>query len=318
MEDARSLLIRQMTREADGIVALVLVDPEGCALPGWSPGAHIDIEVPPGAVRQYSLCGQPDELGTWRIAILKEPNGTGGSRYVHEALRPGMTIGVHGPRNNFPLADADRYLFIAGGIGITPILPMISKVAGRDADWQLLYGGRHRSSMAFLAELSAYGSHVSVVPEDEFGLLDLKAALADTAPDAAIYCCGPEPLIAAVERTCSEGLRPAPYVERFKPDPNRPAAPPTGTEHEFEVVLEKSGLTLVVPPDRSILEVVEEAGVMAFSSCREGYCGCCETAVLEGEVDHRDDYLFGEDRATGKKIMICVSRSRSPHLVLDL
>ena len=195
---------------------------------------------------------------------------------------------------------------------------MISKVAERGAGWQLLYGGRRRTSMALLGELSVYGSRVSVVPEDEFGLLDLKASLADTAPDAAIYCCGPEPLIAAVECACAEDVRPAPYAERFKPDPKRSPAALPGRDREFEIVLERSGLTLVVPSDRSVLEVAEEAGVMAFSSCREGYSGCYETAVLEGEVDHSDDYLFPEDRETGKEMMISGSRSRSPRLVLDL
>lgn len=125
-------------------------------------------------------------------------------------------------------------------------------------------------------------------------------------------------MIAAVDRACVEDLRPAPYAERFKPDPKHSPAESACTDRELEIVLEKSGLTLVVPPDTSVLEVVEDAGLMAFSSCREGYCGCCETAVIEGEVDHRDDHLFPEDRETGKKMMICVSRSHSPRLVLDL
>ena len=316
-DSSRSLVIREMVLEADGVLSLELVDPSGGSLPSWEAGAHIDLEIAPQLLRQYSLCGQPHDVHRWRIAVLEEPNSSGGSWAVHHVLHAGDNVRALGPRNNFPLTVAKNYLFIAGGIGITPILPMVREVTSRDVEWHLLYGGRRRASMAFLDEL-ATTEQVEVVPEDEFGLLDIKGAIAGTPADTAVYCCGPEPLIAAVEAACAAAERQPPHTERFKLAAARTPELPADGQDEFEVVLARSGLTLRVPPDKSVLEVVEDAGVMAFSSCREGYCGCCETDILEGEVDHRDDYLFEKDRASGKKMMICVSRSRSPRLVLDL
>lgn len=306
-----------MVLAADGVLSLELVDPSGGSLPSWEPGAHIDLEIDVQLIRQYSLCGRPDDVHRWRIAVLEEPNSSGGSWAVHHVLHVGDTVRALGPRNNFPLTVAKSYLFVAGGIGITPILPMVREVASRDVDWHLLYGGRHRPSMAFLDELPS-PDQVEVVPEDEFGLLDIKGAIARTPTDTAVYCCGPEPLIAAVETACAAAERQPPHLERFKLTGARPPELSADGREEFEVVLARSGLTLRVPPDKSVLEVVEEAGVMTFSSCREGYCGCCETDVVCGEIDHRDDYLSEGDRASGKKMMICVSRGRSPRLVLDL
>lgn len=312
----RSLVIRQMALEAEAVLSVELADPSG-PLPSWEPGAHIDLELAPNLIRQYSLCGRPDDGSRWQVAVLEEPKSSGGSWAVHHVLRVGDTVRALGPRNNFPLVAATDYLFIAGGIGITPILPMLREVVSRDVDWHLLYGGRRRASMAFLDDLPL-GECVEVLPEDEFGLLDIAGAIARTPVAAAVYCCGPDALITAVERGCEAAGREPPHLERFKVAATRTTELPEQGGEEFEVVLARSGLTVRVPADKSVLEAVEEAGVMAFSSCREGYCGCCETAVVEGEIDHRDDYLFGEDRTSGKKMMICVSRSRSPRLVLDL
>jgi ferredoxin-NADP reductase len=220
---------------------------------------------------------------------------------------------VRGPRNNFPLLPAPRYLFVAGGIGITPILPMIGAADAAGADWRLLYGGRTRSSMAFREQLAAYGDRVAIRPQDETGLLDLAGFLGDRTPDTLVYCCGPEPLLAAAERHCADPgtLR----VERFRP--TEPAAE-AGEGTAFEVVLARSGRTLSVPPGTSILEVVEAAGVQVLSSCREGTCGTCETDLLEGEAEHRDVLLTPDERAANESMMICVSRARCPRLVLDL
>jgi len=270
---------------------LDLVDPWECDLPLWQPGAHIDL-------------------------IL--PTGRGGSKSIYEALRPGSAAKFVGPRNNFALLAAESYLFIAGGIGITPLLPMMSSVAARTPDWHLLYGGWRRASMAFLEDLSYYGSNVTIAPEDEFGLLDLDAALAAAPSDAAVYCCGPEPLITAVEHACERSGRPALHAERFAAVPGQSAAPLCEENAEFDVVLKRKDLTVHVPTDASILEALEEAGYRVLCSCREGYCGCCDTTVLEGIVDHRDEYLSQQYREGGKKIMICVSRSRSSRLVLDV
>jgi ferredoxin-NADP reductase len=221
---------------------------------------------------------------------------------------------VRGPRNNFPLVDSPRYLFIAGGIGITPILAMIRTAEAAGADWRLVYGGRRRASMAFLEELARYGDRVSIHPQDETGLLDLDSLLGAPEPDTLVYCCGPEALLAAVEQRCGAWPRRSLHVERFAP---RPQAAPVRTE-AFEVVLQQSELTLSVPPDRSILSVVEEAGVGVLSSCAEGTCGTCETRVLAGEPDHRDSVLDEDERQAKDCMMICVSRACTERLVPDL
>lgn len=318
MKDAASLRIHQMTWEAEGVLSLVLRDPGGHSLLAWEPGAHIDVELFPGLTRQYSLCGSPSESFQWRIAVLREEQSKGGSQYVHTALRPGMLVTVHGPRNNFPLQHLQNYLFIAGGIGITPMLPMLSSVSGRGANWRLLYGGRHRRSMAFLHELAAFGEHVTVAPEDECGLLDLASEISSVSEDTAVYCCGPESLISAVEVTCRRTNHHDLHVERFRPDPESAPQFSADSNTAFQVQLQRSRKTLFVPPDRSILEIVQSAGVDVVSSCLEGYCGSCETVVLEGDIDHRDIYLPDEDRLSGKTMMICVSRSNESMLVLDL
>lgn len=192
-----SLRVVAKTPEADGVVSLTLARPDGRRLPDWTPGAHIDVVLPSGMARQYSLCGNRFDAHTYRVGVLREPDGRGGSAYVHDVLAPGDVVGVGGPRNNFPLVPSSSYLFVAGGIGITPLLPMIHQADLLDADWRLLYGGRTRDSIAFRAELAAYGDRVQVVPQDEHGLLDLATFLGSPRPGVKVYCCGPPPLLAA-------------------------------------------------------------------------------------------------------------------------
>ncbi|MEV0391254.1 PDR/VanB family oxidoreductase [Nonomuraea sp. NPDC050643] len=301
----RKLVVHARERAAEGVVVLDLRDPAGAALPAWAPGAHIDLLLASDLVRQYSLCGDPADRTTWRIAVLREPDGRGGSAYVHDELHPGTAVLARGPRNHFPLHPAPRYLFIAGGIGITPLLPMVRAADAAGARWRLAYGGRTRASMAFARGLR--GDRVTLWPQDERGLLDLDALLADLTPETLVYCCGPAPLLAAIEERHA-----TPYVERFTP---RAQDAPAGA---FDVELAATGRTLTVPPDRSILEVVEAAGVDVLSSCREGTCGTCETAVLAGAVDHRDSLLTPAERAADDTMFICVSRAACPKLVLDL
>ena len=299
---------------ADGVVALTLRQIADSPLPRWSPGAHVDLILDGAPTRQYSLCGDPADHHMWRLGVLRDAEGGGGSRFVHDELRDGNTVRVRGPRNNFELAASPRYQFIAGGIGITPMLPMIAAASSAGTDWQLLYGGRRRASMAFLGELAHYGDRVTVAPQDETGLLDLDALLGAAQPDTLVYCCGPEPLLAAVEQRCRAWPPRSLRVERFSA---RPLTEPVRAE-AFEVELTQSGLTLTIPPDRSILDVAEEAGVGVLSSCAEGTCGTCETAVLSGLPDHRDSVLTEEERRAGDCMMICVSRSCTARLVLDL
>lgn len=309
------VIVREAEKIADDCVALVLERAGGGDLPTWEPGAHTDVVMGGGLVRQYSLCGDPADTSNWRIGVLREPNSRGGSIYLHDRVQAGSALIVQGPRNHFPLVTTEHYLFVAGGIGITPILTMVHAAESAGADWRLLYGGRRRESMAFLDELEGYGDRVMVRPEDKYGLLDLTGFLADASPDTAAYCCGPEPLIAAMEETCEKTTFPLSlHVERFAPKP----VVSTVVNEEFEVVCEASGITVTVPADSTILAEVRKAGIEVLSSCTEGTCGTCETDIIEGTPDHRDSVLTPEDRKTGESMMICVSRCIGKRLVLDL
>ncbi|MBH0121844.1 PDR/VanB family oxidoreductase [Rhodococcus sp. HM1] len=313
--DTVDLMVRQMRIESTGVVSLRLEHPDGAAVERWTPGAHLDLHLGGGHVRQYSLCGDPDDKTGYRVAVLLEKSGRGGSRRVHETLRPGDTVAVSLPRNNFELLPSPRYLFIAGGIGITPILAMITEAERAGAEWELHYGGRDRSTMAFLDELAGYGDRVRVVAEDRDGMLDLAALLENPRPDTLVYTCGPEGLLAAVESYAPAWPDGAIRLERFKA-PERIAT--AGEDASFQVVCESSGVSATVAPDRSILETLEDAGIDVPNSCREGICGSCETRVLCGTPDHRDSLLTAAEQESGATIMLCVSRARSDELVLDL
>ncbi|MEU4235126.1 PDR/VanB family oxidoreductase [Nonomuraea sp. NPDC026600] len=314
-EDESSLVVTERAEVADGVACLTLRRPDGEPLPKWQPGAHIGLLLDNGLVRHYSLCGDPGDRSSWRIGVLRVPDSRGGSAYVHGKLHAGTPLRVRGPRNTFVLRPADRYLFVAGGIGITPVLPMIAAAEAAGARWRLLYGGRTRSSMAFLDELAGYGAAVAIRPQDQHGLLDLDGYLGEPDTDTLVYCCGPEPLLAAVEERCRAWPSGALRVERFQAKEQEETAADAGA---FEVVLSRSGRTLHVPPGKSVLEAAREAGVSVLYSCAEGICGTCETEVLKGEPDHRDSVLSTEERESGETMMICVSRSRGPRLVLDL
>jgi ferredoxin-NADP reductase len=300
--------------ESATVVTLELVPPRAEELPPWEPGAHIDLLLPNGLVRQYSLCGDPSDRSRWRVGVLREPESRGGSAHLHDVLRVGDRLPVRGPRNNFALTDADRYLFIAGGIGITPLLPMVARLAEEGRPWTLVYGGRSRDSMAFLGELANYGERVSLRPQDEEGLLDVEGLMSTAATGTAVYCCGPSGLITAVEEAAA--LRPEVrlYTERFSGDVLfTPEA-----ELGFDVVLRRSGQVLRVPPERTVLDVLLDAGVDVESSCEEGVCGTCETPVLAGRIDHRDHILTAGARALGNVMYVCVSRGLDERLELDL
>lgn len=299
---------------SEGVVTLTLRHPDNRRLPDWAPGAHIDLILPTGLTRQYSLCGDRWDAHSYRIGVLCEPDGRGGSAFVHNTLTEGDTVGVGGPRNNFPLAPAPKYLFIAGGIGITPLIPMIAQAELMGIDWQLLYGGRTRASMAFLDELAAYGDRVVVAPQAECGLLDLPTWLTAAAAEAKVYVCGPEPLLNAVEKCCAVWPVGKLRMERFVP--KEQGAPVR--DEPFDVELARSRLTVTVTPDTSVLDAVQGAGVNVLSSCGEGTCGTCETTVLSGAPDHRDCILDDNERSAGDCMLICVSRACSDRLVLDL
>ncbi|GGO45014.1 PDR/VanB family oxidoreductase [Streptomyces lasiicapitis] len=314
---SRALKLRVARHEhvADGVVQLRLEGGHLAALPGWEPGAHLDLVLPSGLVRQYSLCGDPEDTSSYTVAtrlIGPDEGGRGGSLEVHEALREGMEVEVRGPRNRFPLVDdATSYVFIAGGIGITPILAMVRAVDAAGADWRLLYCGRSRASMPFLEELEKPGGRVTFVAEDVDGRPDVRAFLGEgqgAAAGTAVYVCGPEGLMDAVASALPEGC--TPHLERFAP------AASAGGESPFEVELRRSGRTVAVGADTTVLAAVRAEVPNVAYSCEQGFCGTCQHHVLEGEIDHRDELLTDGER--GDSMLICVSRARGTRLVLDL
>ena len=314
---ALDLVVRSVAAVATGVISLELAAPGAAALPEWAPGAHIDLHLPSGLVRSYSLHGDPRERGAYRVAVLNAPDGRGGSAEVHRIAAPGVAVRASAPRNAFALEQASHYLFLAGGIGVTPLLAMAREVARRGSAWTFVYGGRSRDHMAFLDALSALpGGELRVVPQDEAGLPDLAAAFAALPAGAAAYCCGPSGMLDAA-LAVGEQTRPDIPVrlERFVAPP-APAG--LGEDQGFEVELARSGVTVTVPPGVSVLDAVraEIPGVM--SSCEQGICSACETPVLAGLPDHRDSVLTAKERAANNYMMICVSRALTPRLILDL
>ncbi|MDV6014595.1 PDR/VanB family oxidoreductase [Haloechinothrix sp. LS1_15] len=312
----RELVVDQVRTEAEDVVSLRLVVPreqgggrDGNVLPRWRPGAHIDLVLPSGRMRQYSLCGDPADATAYRVAVRLLQGGTA-SREVHDELRPGSRVTVRGPRNAFPLATADSYLFVAGGVGITPILPMVRAAEAAGAEWRLVYTGRTLAAMPFLDELSALDDgRIWIRPDTEYGMPASGAELLERAPaGAAAYCCGPNPMITSL-RLDRQGSRVGSlHFERFAPPPIVDGAP-------FEVELARSGRTVIVPADRSALEAIREVVPDVAYSCRQGHCGTCAVGLRAGTVDHRDSVLTEAERE--RTMMICVSRSPD-RVVLDL
>lgn len=312
--------VRRREAVSDGVVTLTLADPNGADLPEWAAGAHIDLLMTPSLVRQYSLCGDTANRAEWQVGVLLDPNSRGGSQFVHDKLHEGSTVRVRGPRNHFPLVGSPRYLFIAGGIGVTPMMPMIAAAEATGADWRLLYGGRTRSSMAFVDVLQRHGERVTVCSRDaqdgaNFRSI-LDAALSSAQENTLVYCCGPEGLLSAVEDACKTWPDGSLHIERFSAKAIE--EPSTGALAYFDLECQRSGMTLTVPQDKTIYEVCEEAGVDVLGSCMEGVCGTCECDIIEGAADHRDSVLNDAEKAANETIMICVSRSLSERLVLDL
>jgi ferredoxin-NADP reductase len=311
------LVVRSAQTVATDVISLELAAPDGAPLPEWTPGAHIDLHLPSGLVRSYSLHGDRRDRGAYHVAVLNEPDGRGGSAEAHRVAAAGAAIRASPPRNAFALEPAGHYLFLAGGIGVTPLLAMAREVARRGEPWTFVYGGRSRGRMAFLDALSALGGgRLQIVPQDEAGLPDLAAAFAALPAGAAAYCCGPAPMLDAA---VAAGTRTRPDVpvrlERFAATP---ASGHRSGDAGLEVELARSRRTVAVPPGVSILDAVraEIPGVM--SSCEQGICSSCETAVLAGVPDHRDSVLTAKEHAANDYMMICVSRALTPRLVLDL
>ena len=313
----RDLVVDARTELAAGVVALDLVGHNGRDLPAWTPGSHVDVVLGPGRERQYSLCGDRADRSRWRIAVLREPDGGGGSVELHDRVAVGDTLRVRGPRNHFPfeVTPGTRHRFVAGGIGITPLRAMVAEAAAAGADWTLDYAGRSRATMAFAAELAAvWPDRVRLHAADEGDRLDVAALLGTPRDDTAVHVCGPAKLIDAVSAATAGWPPQALHLERFEArefgDPVWPGP--------FEVELALTGTEVTVEPGQSVLEAVTAAGAVVLSSCRVGTCGTCETPVLEGAVEHRDSVLTPAEQADSAVMMVCVSRAAGPRLVLDL
>ncbi|GAA2574061.1 PDR/VanB family oxidoreductase [Actinomadura fulvescens] len=317
-----TVVVREVRREAADVVSLRLGAPDGGVLPAWQPGCHLDLLLPSGRRRQYSLCGDPADRRSYRIAVRRLPGGGGGSVEVHDELSEGRTVTVQGPRNAFPFLASESYLFLAGGIGITPILPMVQAAERAGADWRLVYTGRSRETLPFLDELAELpASRVVVRTDDEHGLPDGTELLRDAGAGTAVYCCGPAPMIDVVRAAFSPGTSRSPATSRF-PGTSRSArtlhyerfAPaPIVDGRPFTVELARTGTVVDVPAGESALEAIRRAAPSVAYSCRQGFCGTCRVGVLDGTVDQRAASDQGDD-----SMLVCVSRTRGGRLTLDL
>jgi len=317
MSNSQQILARvqSMRFEAEGIVSVELVSPTGDALPAFAAGAHIDLHLPNGIVRSYSLCNSPQERQRYVIGVLHDRGSRGGSRYVHEQLRVGATIPIGAPRNNFPLDEtAPHTVLVAGGIGITPIFGMLNELRRLGRSVELLYCARSRHEAAFVSALPPDVVVRTHFDADAGCAPDLRASLAGVQADSHLYCCGPTPMLAAFEDACASLGLPHVHIERFAPA--EPVVAMQGSEYECQ--LARSQKLLLVPAGKSLLDALLEAGVDVDHSCREGVCGSCETSVLDGVPDHRDGVLTKAERESGATMMVCVSGCKGRRLVLDL
>ncbi|MEU2035361.1 PDR/VanB family oxidoreductase [Nocardia amamiensis] len=305
------VVIDRIAEEADGVVSLWLRDPGGALLPAWKPGAHLDVFLPSGRQRQYSLTSDPADRGCYRIAVRLIAEGEGGSAEIHRELKAGDRLRVRGPRNAFPFVAASCYLFVAGGIGITPILPMVAAAERAGVPWRLMYLGRTRLRMPFLYELARYtGGDVVVRPDDEFGVPDARMIFEQTPTGAAVYVCGPPPLAEAARAVLAvHDPTVSLHTERFSPLPVRDGEP-------FRIRLHRSGFDVHVAADESALSAIRRVLPGVAYSCGQGFCGTCKTRVLAGAVEHRDRLLPDDERADA--MLTCVSRARGGAVDLDL
>jgi ferredoxin-NADP reductase len=314
-----NLVVRERSVVAadQDVVAFTLAAVGGGELPKWRPGAHLDVTLPSGAVRQYSLCGDPRDRYRYRIAVRRIPEGKGGSIELHDAVRVGDVLGVKGPRNAFPLATTGhlnagvrQFHFVAGGIGITPILPMLAVATERGLPWTMTYAGRSKESIPFRDELARYGERITVRTDDEDGIPTAADLLPPLHPDLAVYCCGPGPMLKVIRDAVAEYPGAELHFERF-------SAPPIENGVPFQVQLGGGGPVLDIGPQNSALDAVLAARPGTPYSCRQGFCGTCKVKVLAGNPDHRDTLLTETQRAEGQ-MLLCVSRADGGRLVLDI
>ncbi|KDF02076.1 ferredoxin [Mycolicibacterium aromaticivorans JS19b1 = JCM 16368] len=308
---------RRVVARDQNVVALTLAAPDRRPLPAWHPGAHVDIRLPSGRIRQYSLCGDPAVPTSYRIAVRRIPDGGGGSIEVHDDLTIGATATTGGPRNAFPLtvpgygSPARQLRFIAGGIGITPILPMLGLAQRLGVDWSMIYTGRSREAIPFLDELREFGDRVQIRTDDEHGIATAAELLGDCPDGAGVYTCGPAPMLTAIRKELTGRDNVELHFERF-------AAPPVVDGTTFTATVASTGVTVAVRPEETLLSALQREHVPAPYSCQQGFCGTCRTRVVNGVVQHRDTLLTQPERAEGM-MLTCVSRAPDGgHLTLDL
>lgn len=311
------LRVHALAWEAPGITRFELRDPGGASLPPFSAGAHIDVHVKPDCVRQYSLCNDPAERDRYVIAPQREEKGRGGSIALHDGVRVGDVITVSAPRNHFPLAaGARRHVLLAGGIGVTPMMAMVAHLEREGGAYRLYYCTRSRERTAFLDRLAPLVAQGKVVVHHDGGDpsrgLDLRELLREPEPGTHVYYCGPAGFMEAVRDATSHWPAESVHFEYFTP----PASPGAAAQRPFTIHLERSGVDLAVPADKTIVQVLRENGVFIETSCENGVCGTCLTRYLEGEPEHRDFVLDESDRR--EFVMVCCARAKSDVLTLDL
>jgi ferredoxin-NADP reductase len=299
---------------SDKILELKLSPADKSPIIPWEPGAHIELALPSGLVRQYSLCGEPSD-DFYTIAVLKEEISRGGSIEIHDEIHEGDHLTVRGPKNHFKLEPGALTVFMAGGIGITPLLPMMRSLSKQGKPWVLHYGGKSLAALAYLDALQLMeGNEISIYLKNETRRIPVSEIISTLSTEDAIYVCGPESMISEVEEVGARlGVRVC--LERFGPAPGE--KPEIGGD-SFEVELARSAKVLTVPADTRLIDIVRTVVPSVPFSCEEGYCGSCETGVLEGVPDHRDSILSPEEKSNNDCMMICVGRSLTPRLVLDL
>ena len=310
----RELRVVEMRREAECVLSLLLDTADGSKLPAARPGSHLDVRFDNGIERQYSLCPAPGDTRGWRVAVLKEEVSRGGSHHVHERLRVGDTVTARGPLCTFELVAGEPTVLVAGGIGITPLLPMAVALESHGSPWRLVYLGRTTERMAFLGHPLVGDARTTVITSDHDGRADLAAVLAEIGPGARVHACGPERLLSALEELAGGWPAGTLRLQRFFPKPSSVSV----SADSFDVECRRSGISVTVAGDTSILATLEAAGLTVPCSCLEGVCGTCETPLLEGQADHRDSILTPDEREANDTMMICVSRAKTPRLVLDL
>lgn len=309
---------REVVAQDENVIALTFAAPDRAVLPEWHPGAHLDLHLPSGRMRSYSLCGDPGDRRSYRIAVRRVPDGGGGSIEVHERLAVGGAVTIRGPRNAFPLAlpghgsPARRLRFVAAGIGITPILPMLAMADRFGVEWTMIYSGRSAESIPFIEELARYGDRITVRTDDVHGLPTMDELVGPVPADdagLAVYCCGPVPMLERLRTHLTDRDDVELHFERFSP-------PPIVDGTEFDVVLNSTGETITVPADESVLTAIGRVRPDVPYSCRQGFCGTCRMHTTAGEIDHRDSLLTEPERAAGY-FLPCVSRCHSSSLSVD-